>query len=51
MLNRPLDLGGFERFEWEDIMACLDKSSHKDAHIVKYKLQCRIDAAILRGEW
>lgn len=50
-MNNPITLGGHLQSDWEDIMACLDKSTHPHAHIVKYKLQCRIDVAIERGEW
>lgn len=47
----PVDLGGFLQFEWEEIMECLDVSSHIKARHIKYKLQCRINNAKIDGKW
>lgn len=48
----PLTLGGLYQTDWEDLMWCLDQLQHIQlARALKYNLQCKIDMAIMDGDW
>ena len=47
----PLMLGGFYQSDIETLCCVIDYSSHPYAESFKYKLQNKINVAIMNGEW